>query len=124
MYLKSIIICFLAYFFALIFSFGLLEYVSSSHIWLDIVIAHFTATFIIFFFSLMYKNSSLYDPFWSVMPFFIFLYLVFNAEVEESSISRFLLIGIPITYYAIRLTWNWAKDVSYTHLTLPTNTPV
>ena len=87
MYLKSIIICFLAYFFALIFSFGLLEYVSSSHIWLDIVIAHFTATFIIFFFSLMYKNSSLYDPFWSVMPFFIFLYLVFNAEVEESTLG-------------------------------------
>jgi len=74
-------------------------------------VAHLTATFVIFSFSLIFKNSSLYDPFWSVMPFFIFLFLVFNVqvEVEESPTSRLILIGIPITYYAIRLTWNWAK---------------
>ena len=109
MYLKSILICVLAYIIALILSFILLEYISFGHIWLDIVAAHLTATFVIFFFSSIYKNSSFYDPFWSVMPFFIFLYLIFNVEIEEYSISRFLLIGIPITYYAIRLTWNWAK---------------
>ena len=109
MYLKSITICTFAYSIALIFSFILLEYISLSHIWLEIISAHLTATFVIFSFSLVYKNSSLYDPFWSVMPFFIFLYLVFHVQVENSSISRLILIGIPITYYAIRLTWNWSK---------------
>ena len=109
MYLKSIKVCTFAYSIALIFSFNLLEYISLSHIWLEIISAHLTATFVIFSFSLVYKNSSLYDPFWSVMPFFIFLYLVFNVQVENSSISRLILIGIPITYYAIRLTWNWSK---------------
>jgi steroid 5-alpha reductase family enzyme len=109
MYLKSIKVCTFAYSIALIFSFILLEYISLSHIWLEIISAHLTATFVIFSFSLVYKNSSLYDPFWSVMPFFIFLYLVFNVQVENSSISRLILIGIPITYYAIRLTWNWSK---------------
>ena len=109
MYLKSITVCTFAYSIALIFSFILLEYISLSHIWLEIISAHLTATFVIFSFSLVYKNSSLYDPFWSVMPFFIFLYLVFNVQVENSSISRLILIGIPITYYAIRLTWNWSK---------------
>ena len=44
------------------------------------------------------------------MPFFIFLYLVFNLEVKDTSISRNILISLPITYYAIRLTWNWAKS--------------
>ena len=88
MYFKSITICLLAYFVALIFSFGLIEYISFSHIWLDVVAFHLTATFVIFFFSLIYKNSSFYDPFWSVMPFFIFLYLIFNIEIAEYSISR------------------------------------
>ena len=109
MYLKSISICVLAYVIALFFSIVSLEHFSLNHIWLDVVVAHLIATLVIFFFSLVFKNSSLYDPFWSVMPFFIYLYLVFNVEVEDSSISRFILIGIPITYYATRLTWNWAK---------------
>ena len=109
MYLKSIKVCTFAYSIALIFSFILLEYIYLSHIWLEIISAHLTATFVIFSFSLLYKNSSLYDPFWSVMPFFIFLYLVFHVQVENSSVSRLILIGIPITYYAIRLTWNWSK---------------
>ena len=106
---RGILICILAYSIALLVSYYLLQFFSSNFIWLDIVVAHLTATFVIFSFSLIFKNSSLYDPFWSVMPFFIFLYLVFNVQVEESSISRLILIGIPITYYAIRLTWNWAK---------------
>ena len=109
MYLKSISICVLAYVIALFFSIVSLEHFSLNHIWLDVVVAHLIATLVIFFFSLVFKNSSLYDPFWSVMPFFIYLYLVFNVEVEDFSISRFILIGIPITYYATRLTWNWAK---------------
>ena len=109
MYLKSITVCTFAYSIALIFSFILLEYIYLSHIWLEIISAHLTATFVIFSFSLLYKNSSLYDPFWSVMPFFIFLYLLFHVQVVNSSVSRLILIGIPITYYAIRLTWNWSK---------------
>jgi steroid 5-alpha reductase family enzyme len=109
MFTRSIKICIFAYATAIILSFSFLNFLTFKHIWLDVITFHFNATLIIFLFSLVYKNSSLYDPFWSVMPFFIFLYLIFNTQVEESSISRFLLIGIPITYYAIRLTWNWSK---------------
>ena len=110
MYFRSISICILSYLTALMFSYFLLKFFSSNHIWLDIVAAHLASTLIIFSFSLIFKNSSLYDPFWSVMPFFIFLYLVFNVEIDEPTYSRFILIGIPITYYAVRLTWNWAKS--------------
>ena len=110
MYFRSISICILSYSIALMFSYFLLQFSSSNHIWLDIVTAHLASTLIIFSFSLIFKNSSLYDPFWSVMPFFIFLYLVFNVEIDEPTFGRFILIGIPITYYAVRLTWNWAKS--------------
>ena len=86
-----------------------LIYFKFGHLWLDVLLAHIIATLIIFIFSVFYRNSSLYDPFWSVIPFLVFIYLILYPEVEDSSFLRFFLIGLPITYYVIRLTWNWLK---------------
>ena len=108
MYTKSLVVCFFAYFFSILFGYFSLAYFELGHLWLDILLAHTIATIVIFTFSIIYKNSSLYDPFWSVIPFPIFIYLIIYPEVDESSKLRFLLIGIPITYYVI--------PVSYTHL--------
>ena len=109
MYAKSLIVCFFAYFFSIIAGFLSLIIFSLGHLWLDILLAHIVATVVIFIFSVIYKNSSLYDPFWSVIPFPIFIYLIMYPEVDDVSNLRFILIGIPITYYVIRLTWNWLK---------------
>ena len=76
---------------------------------LDVLLAHIVATLVIFYIYIIYKNSSLYDPFLSVIPLPIFIYLIMYPEVDEPSSSRFILIGIPVTYYVIRLTWNWLK---------------
>ena len=109
MYTKSLFVCFIAYFFSILFGFFSLTYIDLGHLWLDILLAHIVATVVIFIFSVIYKCSSLYDPFWSVIPFPIFLYLVIYPEVNETSSLRFILIGLPITYYVFRLTWNWLK---------------
>ena len=109
MYTKSLFVCFIAYFFSILFGFFSLTYIDLGHLWLDILLAHIVATVVIFIFSVIYKCSSLYDPFWSVIPFPIFLYLVIFPEVNETSSLRFILIGLPITYYVFRLTWNWLK---------------
>ena len=109
MYAKSLIVCFVSYFFSILAGYLSLEFFSLSHLWLNILLAHVIATIVIYIFSVIYKCSSLYDPFWSVIPFPIFLYLVLYPEIDDSSLLRSLLIGIPITYYVIRLTWNWLK---------------
>ena len=109
MYTRSLIVCLSAYFFSILFGYLSLAYIDLGHLWLDILLAHIVATVVIFIFSVIYKNSSLYDPFWSVIPLPIFIYLIIYPEVDESSKLRFLLIGIPVTYYVIRLTWNWLK---------------
>ena len=109
MYTKSLFVCFIAYFFSILFGFFSLTYIDLGHLWLDILLAHIVATVVIFIFSVIYKCSSLYDPFWSVIPFPIFLYLVLYPEVNETSSLRFILIGLPVTYYVFRLTWNWLK---------------
>ncbi len=109
MYIKSLIVFIFAYLFSLLFGYLSLIYFKFGHLWLDVLLAHVIATLIIFIFSVFYRNSSLYDPFWSVIPFPVFIYLILYPEVEDSSFLRFFLIGLPITYYVIRLTWNWLK---------------
>ena len=74
------------------------------NIWLLVTIWHIYATLIIYIFSLLLKNSSLYDPFWSVAPIPIVLYMALNFD---NSIETQLLVLIPILFWSIRLTHNW-----------------
>tara|TARA_B100000242_G_scaffold73848_1_gene47465 strand:- start:10768 stop:11472 length:705 start_codon:yes stop_codon:yes gene_type:complete len=50
------------------------------------------------------KNSSLYDPFWSVAPVPIVIYLA--TQYQNSTTLKVLVLG-PILFWAIRLTRNW-----------------
>lgn len=72
--------------------------------WLALLIADVIGTIIIFIFSLIFKNASVYDPYWSVQPPVI---LIAFATIEKMSAYAFLLI-IVVSFWAIRLTLNWA----------------
>ena len=37
-------------------------------------VADIAATLVVYFISIKFKNSSFYDPFWSVSPFFLLIY--------------------------------------------------
>lgn len=76
------------------------------NIWLEILFLHIIATVIIYIGSIIHKNSSLYDPFWSVAPIPIVLYFCMFHDTNISIINS-LLITIPILIWAIRLTRNW-----------------
>ena len=78
-----------------------------ANIWLEILLLHVIATVIIYIGSVIHKNSSLYDPFWSVAPIPIVLYFYFFHDTNISVINS-LLISVPILIWAIRLTRNWA----------------
>lgn len=72
----------------------------------QIAIADLIGTVIIFFFSMLFNNSSMYDPYWSVKPIVIatFYFIVASAiEVNIPQIIFLLLIGL----YALRLTVNF-----------------
>ena len=103
MYKKPFRMFYRLFLFNIIWLFSL-TYIDLGHLWLDILLAHIVATVVIFIFSVIYKCSSLYDPFWSVIPFPIFLYLVIYPEVNETSSLRFILIGIA--YYLLRFSPN------------------
>ena len=75
-----------------------------ANIWILITIWHIYATLIIYVFSFILKNSSLYDPFWSVAPIPIVLYMALNFN---NLIEIQLLVLIPILFWGIRLAHNW-----------------
>ena len=77
---------------------------SINFIWLKITIWHVNATIFIYLGSVLLKNSSLYDPFWSVAPVPIVIYL---STQSENSILLKMLVIFPILLWATRLTRNW-----------------
>ena len=80
-----------------------LESIDEVSFWMLVLIWHLYATIFIYVFSVLLRNSSLYDPFWSLAPVPIVLVL----SNGMSSLEVKLLVVIPITLWAIRLTRNW-----------------
>jgi steroid 5-alpha reductase family enzyme len=68
-------------------------------LYLDIIF-----TILIFIGSLLFKNSSLYDPYWSVVPPMLMAYALLLMDAL-TPLNIVVLIGIFI--WALRLTYNW-----------------
>ena len=73
----------------------------------QIFIADVVATFVIYSFSVGYKNSSFYDPYWSVIPPFILLFWIWKQNFILSGTASLLLFAM--LFWSIRLTTNWMK---------------
>lgn len=80
------------------------------------------ATLVVWFFGVLYRNSSLYDPYWSVAPLFLLsFWLIFRQNTLDMADTLFL---IAVSFWGIRLTLNWAvrwsglrhQDWRYTQL--------
>ncbi len=72
--------------------------------WLNLLIADVVATVFTFIFSLIFKNASVYDPYWSVQPIVIVFAFLFSNKIT-------LLGGLTafaILVWGVRLTANWA----------------
>jgi len=72
--------------------------------WLYILIWHVSATLIIFLFSNIHKNSSIYDPFWHVAPIPIVFY---TADQSTLPAMELYLVLSAFLFWSLRLTYNW-----------------
>jgi len=72
--------------------------------WLKLLIADVIATVLTFIFSLIFKNASVYDPYWSVQPIIILWCAALASPVSAAGV----LLLIAVTLWGIRLTANWA----------------
>lgn len=85
---------------------GVLTYIALDHlgVWLALLIADVVATLVTFVFSVVFKNASVYDPYWSVAPLVIVLGF---AIVHGLNLASTLLL-VVIAIWSLRLTANWA----------------
>ncbi|MFH0993283.1 MAG: DUF1295 domain-containing protein [bacterium] len=73
---------------------------------LRVFVADVLMTVVIWLFGLAFRNSSVYDPYWSVVPPFLLLIAIIDAPVVSLAGVAVL---IALSVWAVRLTWNWAK---------------
>ena len=84
-------------------------------LWLGLVsllIGDVVATLFIWGMGLVFKNSSVYDPYWSVMPpFMAITAMILAGSFDAINLAAFAIVII----WAVRLTYNWSltwKDFS------------
>lgn len=71
---------------------------------INLLIADTVATIVCFIFSLIFKNSSVYDPYWSVAP----IVIVIGYAIVNGLNALGIVLLVAVCYWGIRLTANWA----------------
>ncbi len=74
------------------------------NMWLSLLITDAICTVIVFIFSIILKNASVYDPYWSVQPVVICIAFTCSSGINLSS----GLLLFTICFWGLRLTANWA----------------
>lgn len=73
--------------------------------WLNLLLADIIATAVTFIFSVIFRNASVYDPYWSVQP--IVIIVAFAIYTPAFGVAQILPM-IAIFVWGTRLTANWA----------------
>lgn len=74
------------------------------YLW-QLFVADAAATVVVWLFGLLFRNVSVYDPYWSVAPPIM---LTLWAQHTGHWTSATILLLIAVWYWAVRLTGNWA----------------
>lgn len=100
---KSLYICALVYIGAAIVAVGAVRLVRGSGPLVQAGVADLAATLFVFFSSRALRNSSAYDPYWSVVPPLLALYWLWPAGFTVPEIAMIAVV----LWWAARLTFNW-----------------
>lgn len=99
----SFIILFFVYLLAACY--GILLFTKLNLDWhISLLVSDVVATVIVFLFSLIFRNASVYDPYWSVQPIVIVAAFAFKYGLNTFGI----IILCAICFWGLRLTANWA----------------
>ncbi|MEM6786025.1 MAG: DUF1295 domain-containing protein [Myxococcota bacterium] len=102
-------ICALAYVVALVAAAVTVAFAPIDHPFWKAAAADVAGTLVIFGFSVAYDNSSFYDAYWSVAPIVIGLWWWGVPEARGADPTRQILVLALITWWGLRLTYNWLR---------------
>jgi steroid 5-alpha reductase family enzyme len=69
-------------------------------------LADIAATLVVWGFGILFANSSIYDPYWSVAPIVILAFWMITRGISFTITDILFLVAIIV--WAVRLTLNWA----------------
>lgn len=79
-----------------------------SSFWLSLLLADIAATILVFIFSLIFRNASVYDPYWSVQPPVILAFAISKMNANGTGVTLLgWLLFAAVLFWALRLTGNW-----------------
>ncbi len=106
----SFIVCIISYIIAIGVAVGVLFGIGDSmHILLSTFIADVASTLVIYIISTIFKNTSLYDAYWSVAPIIIAFYWIISVVPVIGFKTTHIWILIVVGVWGVRLTYNWAR---------------
>ncbi len=82
----------------------LFNILSIENLYIKILIADIAATVFVFVFSLIFNNSSIYDPYWSVEPAVVLILLMTHNKMNYPIVISFAIV---VFLWSVRLTANW-----------------
>ena len=98
---------FLAYAVALGVAIGA-GFLFSNHAFIVVALAaDVAATCVIYIFGRFFRNSSFYDPFWSLAPIGIAVYWALTSPINAGW-QQFIVLALACLW-GLRLTWHWAS---------------
>jgi steroid 5-alpha reductase family enzyme len=108
--IKAFYLCLLAYVLALAAAMMVVHGLNYRNPILIVFWADIAATLVIYIFSRLFKNSSFYDPYWSLAPLVIVIYWACASRpIAEVELRQIIVIVLVFTW-GIRLTLNWARQ--------------
>jgi steroid 5-alpha reductase family enzyme len=103
---NTLVICTPVYLIALGIAIAICFIFRSQHPLFTVGIADIAATIIVFLASMVFNNSSVYDPYWSIAPVPIAIYLILNPLSFNIGMVRQIIVLFLLLIWAIRLTYN------------------
>tara|TARA_B100001939_G_scaffold84278_2_gene71978 strand:- start:554 stop:1432 length:879 start_codon:yes stop_codon:yes gene_type:complete len=104
---NSLFVVLITYILTIILTICITSTIGFNNEWMMILFAHSVATIGIYISSLIFNNSSMYDPFWSVAPIPIVIYLAYFSNNLVLNDLYTSLIVFVVLFWAVRLTHNW-----------------
>jgi len=86
----------------------LVEFLPEPHLLIKLLIVDIILTIIVFSQSAILKNASVYDLYWSVIPFAMLFYWIYELDVLTFNYRMMITISL-LSVWSWRLTLNWFR---------------
>ena len=86
----------------------LIEFLPEPHLLIKLLIIDIILTIIIFSQSVILKNASVYDLYWSIIPFAMLFYWIYVLDVESFNYRMMIAISL-LSVWSWRLSINWFR---------------